>query len=223
MKFIKKGESPDEFERWKAQDEPTSWSQLGSTLPSKKDEGLVYYSKNQLRTVLYNEQHGLCCYCNTKIDDDHKTTSIDHVEPRIGDKITKRIFEYNNLLLSCDRRIEKLNPKDYYCDPKKDVNPIDLTPLMSECETEIYFNENGKINANTDRATRTISVLNLHHISLDIKRRAAIIPYLYSDVENDNPEEILPADEIIQSFEMLQKNHHIEYWSAIVSVLRGYV
>lgn len=223
MKFIMKGISPVEFEAWKDYRKPTRWSHLHGNLPKFQEEGVVYYSLFQLRTVLHKEQNGLCCYCNAKNKVDH-TSPIEHLEPREGDTRTERIFDYNNLLLSCNGgQKENTNPKVLHCDANKKSDPIDLTPLMSECETEIYFNENGKINANTDRATRTISVLNLHHISLDIKRRAAIIPYLYSDVENDNPEDILPAEEIIQSFEMLQKNHHIEYWSAIVSVLKGYV
>ncbi len=223
MKFIKKGESPNEFEAWKKQEKPTSWSQLGSALPKIKEEGFVYYSKNQLRTVLHNEQHGLCSYCNAVIKNNH-SSPIDHLEPREGDTHTEKIFNYFNLVLSCNGgQKENAIPKVLHCDVNKKSETVELTPLMLECETEIYFNENGKINANTDRATKTISVLNIHHISLDNKRKAAIIPYLYSDVENDNPQDILPADEIRQSFERLQKNHKIEYWSAIVSVLKGYV
>jgi uncharacterized protein (TIGR02646 family) len=223
MKFIEKGVSPEEFEAWKSSRMPTRWHDLHSTLPNEMNVEIVYYSKDQLRTTLHQEQFGLCCYCNAAIKNEH-SSPIDHLEPREGDTQTERIFDYNNLVLSCNGgQKENTNPKVLYCDANKKSDTIDLTPLMAECETEIYFNEEGEINCSTDRATKTVSVLNLHHISLDNKRRSAIIPYLYSDVENDNPEDILPADEIIQSFEMLQKNHHIEYWSAIVSVLKGYL
>ncbi|HMP31345.1 MAG TPA: TIGR02646 family protein [Saprospiraceae bacterium] len=223
MKFILKGTPPTEFEAWKKQDQPTAWSQLGSNLPKKREKGLVYYSKNQLRTALYIEQKGLCCYCNSKIENDYKTTSIEHVEPRMGDKITERIFDYNNLALSCDNRIEKLNSKDYYCDAKKQENTIDLTPFMTECETEIYFLENGEIKSHTERAKRTINVLNLHHVALDNRREAAIIPYIYSDSTSDNPKDILSKKELKANFDLLLNNHHIEYWSSIVSVLKRYL
>jgi uncharacterized protein (TIGR02646 family) len=223
MKFIEKGESPAEFEAWKEYRKPTRWNDLQGSLPQTLEDGVIYYSTGQLRKVLHKEQIGLCCYCNAKINDDH-TSPIEHLEPREGDTQTDRIFDYNNLLLSCNGgQKENINPKVLHCDANKKSETIEITPLMSECETEIYFNENGEINENTDRATKTVSVLNLHHITLDNKRRAAIIPYLYSDVENDNPNDLLPTDELKQSFEMLQENHNIEYWSAIVSVMRRYV
>jgi len=222
MKFIEKGESPIEFEMWKIQEKPKTWGRLTSLFKGDKEDGLIYYSKDQLRTTLHQEQFGLCCYCNAAIKNDH-SSPIDHLEPREGDIQTERIFDYNNLVLSCNGgQKEDVNPKVLHCDANKKSEIITLTPLMLECETEIYFIENGEINANTDRATKTISVLNLHHISLENKRKAAIIPYLYSDVENDNPNVLLPTEELRQSFAMLQENHNIEYWSAIVSVLRGY-
>ncbi|MBK8624617.1 MAG: TIGR02646 family protein [Saprospiraceae bacterium] len=223
MKFIVKGESPNEFEAWKEYRKPTRWNHLHSNLPEYPEKDVVNYSRAQLRAVLHNEQNGLCCYCNAKIEDDH-TSPIEHLEPREGDTQSERIFDYNNLLLSCNGGQKvNTNPKVLHCDANKKTKSIALTPLMPECETEIYFTEDGEINANTDRATKTVNALNLHHISLDNKRRAAIIPYLYSDFENDNPKEILPTDEIRQSFTLLQQNHGIAYWSAIVSVLRRYL
>lgn len=223
MKFIKKGESPAEFEAWKEYRKPARWHDLHGSLPQTLEVGVIYYSTGQLRIVLHKEQIGLCCYCNAKINDDH-TSPIEHLEPRVGDTQTERIFDYYNLMLSCNGgQKENTNPKVLHCDANKKSKPIELTPLMLECETEIYFNEEGEIKASTYRANKTVSVLNLDHISLDNKRKAAIIPYLYLDVENDIPNDLLPTDELKQSYEMLQENYNIEYWSAIVSVLRGYL
>jgi uncharacterized protein (TIGR02646 family) len=221
MKFIEKGESPDEFESWKEYSRPSRWNDLHGSLPQTREEGVIYYSTGQLRTVLHKEQNGLCCYCNSKINDDH-TSPIEHLEPREGDTQTDRIFDYNNLLLSCNGgQKENTNPKVLHCDANKKSNPINLTPLIRECEIEIYFTEVGEIKAITDRAINTITILNL--IALDNKRKEAILPFIYRDFDSDNPIDILPNEVIEQSYTLLQENHHIEYWSAIVSVLRGYM
>lgn len=82
--------------------------------------------KTILRQDLWNEQNGICCYCCKKLDE-HKNgktaTRIEHFlpkgEPRNVDTFRQRVFDYDNLLLSCDG-----DPEGSYSTTPQYVNGI---------------------------------------------------------------------------------------------------
>jgi len=103
MRWIQKNNSPDNFEKWKAQEKPQFWNQLPGTLPDDRSPHLHYYSKNELRAALLEEQNSKCLYCEGCISNHPLKTRIDHVKiPQSDTQSSGHIFDYNNLGLSCN-------------------------------------------------------------------------------------------------------------------------
>ena len=182
MKHVTKQPSPQAFEDWKTYLKPTKWSQLqGKRAPLPLQEGAVDYSKSDLRTVLFNEQRGLCCYCNQSVCDEASATAIDHVSPKEGTQNQHLIFDYNNLSLSCKGNEKTPKPRHLHCDAEKNNNIIPLTHFESRCETEIVYAIDGGVAGTTENAKTTISYLNLGIDKLDRLRENAIAGFVYED------------------------------------------
>ena len=113
MKYIEKREEPSAFIEWKIQErhrlekwyaDQTKASKIWEHLPSKKkstattEEGVKYYSKEELRKELLVEQGYICCYCGGRIADSNKTI-LEHLHPKESNK--HRTFDYDNLYASC--------------------------------------------------------------------------------------------------------------------------
>lgn len=102
MNFIDKSESaePESLVQWKAsednnlqiwyQDDAQSGGDIWGKLPGD--------IKNDLRKTLVEDQGFICCYCGSRIENDHHT-SIEHLVPKSVEKI--RTFEFENLVASC--------------------------------------------------------------------------------------------------------------------------
>lgn len=225
MKHITKGQSPEAFEQWKAQEKPTSWGALGSAMPEdRREEGVHYYSRGELRTVLHTEQNGICAYCNvTTADDRH--SPIDHVEPREGDTQTERIFDYDNLVLSCPGgKRSKTKPRKLHCDPGKHDNLIPISPLNPNCETDIQYAVTGKIIVEEQPAAvaETVRVLNLNLSKIVNGRKAEIDAYVWADAEQTVPISLEEASKLLADFtsiEQLSPGQGRSYASAVKSVL----
>lgn len=182
MKQVIKQPTPPEFEAWKVYRKPTNWTHLsGSRAKGELPEGAVDYSKADLRTVLFNEQRGLCCYCNNQLIDDSSNTAIDHVSPKDGVINQHLIFDYNNLSLSCKGNEKTPKPRKLHCDAEKHEKVLSLTHFDAGCETEIVYAIDGGIEGSTPDATTTISHLNLGIDKLERLRADAIAGFVYED------------------------------------------
>lgn len=106
--------------------------------------------KAPLRRQLYDEQHGVCCYCCKSLGKEN--TTIEHLQSR--NDYPHRCFDYENLLLSC--RTAK------QCDHAKGSQELPLTPLMDECDHEIKLNLAGELEAESERGVQSIEILNLN-------------------------------------------------------------
>ncbi|MEL6719181.1 MAG: retron system putative HNH endonuclease [Bacteroidota bacterium] len=219
MKYIKKKASPKLFEDWKAFKKPTIWKELdGMPLPDdKRLEDIVYYSKHELRAALLEEQHSICCYCECRIENHPLKTNIEHLEPREGDTKTERIFDYANLLASCNGGERDPKPKKIHCDHKKGNKPIPLTPLDRRCEIEILFSIEGNIIGKTNDAQETIKILNLDIDKLNNQRSQAIAAYIYQDQEAT---EFVSPEEGEKIYQAIEKQLDEPYQSAILDALR---
>jgi len=218
MKHIVKGASPEDFERWKAENQFTNWDSFPGKLPpeDRREEGVTYYSKIELREALLEEQGYTCCYCEKEISNDHKTTAIEHIEPREGDTQTERIFDYLNLILSCNGGEKDPPPKELHCDAAKSNKSIPFSPLDKRCKHEITFTINGKILGLTEDATQTIKVLNLDIIKLKNARKDAISGYIYEDKDET---ELISIEECNSLIINLQQNKKLPFKSAILRAL----
>ena len=107
--------------------------------------------KAPLRQQLYNEQHGVCCYCCKSVS--NKKTTIEHLKSR--NDYPHKCFDYDNLLLSCS--ISK------QCDNAKGSQELLFTPLMNECDYEIKLNLAGELESDSERGNQAIKILNLNN------------------------------------------------------------
>lgn len=190
MKHVTKQPSPADFEAWKAyrsrirKGELIRWGELkGNRAQGPLPEGAVDYSKAEIRTVLFNEQRGLCCYCNDQLIDNASNTAIDHVSPKEGTANQHLIFDYNNLSLSCKGNEKTPKPRELHCDAEKHDKVLPLTQFDLNCETDIVFAIDGGINGTTDAANTTIDYLNLSIEKLERLRADAIAGFVYEDEE----------------------------------------
>jgi uncharacterized protein (TIGR02646 family) len=116
MRYITKADEPIEFIHWKKQENENLekwyedenkkveeiWGHLKSNTAvplNRRTEGVIYYSKAELRNTLIDEQGGICCYCGQRIKKD-STTKLEHLNAKSDDKRTT--FQYDNIYASCE-------------------------------------------------------------------------------------------------------------------------
>lgn len=223
MKYIKKESSPPEFEKWKEDNNPQKWEDLPSSpiSDSKREPGVSYYSKKELKDTLLKEQGFICCYCNCRIGNDPQI-AIDHIMPRDGDKRKELIFDYNNLSVSCKGGQNDAPPRTLHCDAFKKNFILPLHHLNENCEVLIKFNIDGKIEGRSDEAKDTIEKLNLNIAKLNNLRQAQIESFIFADFEANT---LLSHAEIANLLEKISQKDRdngkfIPYVSAVFSVLK---
>ncbi|MBK7936190.1 MAG: TIGR02646 family protein [Lewinellaceae bacterium] len=217
MRYIRKKPSPPAFEDWKSANNPTHWSDLQNE-PSNPEEGVVYYSKNELREALLLEQGYLCCYCQQLIKNGENTI-IEHLFPRNGvDKATgqARMFEYDNVLAACDggsldnrERLSGLPSYPQYCDKNKGEEIIFLSPLQPDIETKLTYRQTGldeieiipSVETDED-AKRTIhDILNLNVPKLKNLRGKAIVGLIFQNPATGDLISVQDAKALIDAIE----------------------
>ncbi len=200
MRKITKGNEPAELMSWKRKN------------PRGRYDDLSHLERGAINQATRKEQFGLCAYCCKKIGESDSMN--EHVEAQ---NIAKnRTLDFSNIVASC------ITPKQ--CDAAHGSQPLPLTPLMVECETELKFYFSGEVEGLTDRAKQAIDVLNLNNQSLIAKRKQQIKTLV---MPPDTTESVLFWDsETIELFisEYLQKvdnDGKLEAYSPVlVNVLR---
>lgn len=151
MKFIVKKDNPRYLTRWIRDNLDSNWDDLHGT-----------EVKRDLRSDLFDEQDGLCCYCEKKLDEKYH---IEHFRSRA--RCSKLKFDYQNLLISCDGSGEN------HCGHKKDKYFLEklVSPLDPDCEERFTCEANGDLCGVDPDAVETVSLLNLNYNKLSILRR----------------------------------------------------
>lgn len=221
MKYIRKHASPTEFEAWKIQENPQNWDVLQSFIPEeRREEGLVYYSKQQLRELLLTEQGYLCCYCTQEIDHTPKTT-IEHLFPQAEDEDKGKIFDYMNLLACCNGGEQDPKPRQQHCGLARGSKPLLITPLMPDCESYFMYDQEGHILPTTSEAKQTIEILQLDIPKLKNLREIAISQYVF--VDEDKRTLISPEDAKLLINRLQQRDQYDKFKPfcvAIMNILR---
>jgi uncharacterized protein (TIGR02646 family) len=138
MRTIKKGDQPSSLIEWK------------KTNPHRRYKDLTEGIRRSIRQQALEEQFYLCAYCCQSLktlDDCHN----EHVEAQ--NLNPTRTLDFTNIVASCN--------KSNQCGNAHQSQPLPLTPLMPECETELQFKISGRVEGLSDRAKNTIQVLNL--------------------------------------------------------------
>jgi len=209
MRFITKRDSPIEFERWKEQDNPKSWSEFPTNKidPTRAEEGTCYYSRAELRAHLLIEQESLCGYCESKVINKPFESKLEHILPQENNDYASLRFNYNNIIVVCSGgEVFGKKGAQLHCDSAKKDQEIAITPLVNTCEEEIKFTLNGNIYSNTAEGENTIEILNLSLAKLNILRQNAIYSIIYNDIDNSifiDKEEAIFLYNAIESKELI--------------------
>jgi len=80
--------------------------------------------KKTLTTHLFNEQKGLCIYCEQSLNPNNKILSnyahLEHIKPKERNKFPQHTFDYHNLTVSCNGfDCSKYSNKKQFCGHKK--------------------------------------------------------------------------------------------------------
>lgn len=139
MRKIDKGQEPDSLSAFKRRHPLARYPDVSDA------------ERQEIRHTCAAEQFYLCAYCCQRISGTNEDTMNEHVEAQ--DRAPNRTLDFSNLVASCR------TPKQ--CDAAHGAQPLPLTPLMPECETELRFKLSGRVDGLTERASEAIRVLNL--------------------------------------------------------------
>lgn len=127
-------------------------------------------AKDDLRASLHKEQHGLCAYCNSRINDDH-TSRIEHFQPQ--SLYPKRQLDYTNLLLCCGDRYK-------CCDTTKRDKVIKYNPAdknFSSHVANLALAGRGAFSSNDADMSLQLEVLKLNDNQLCTNRYSTLEGY----------------------------------------------
>lgn len=156
--------------------------------------------KNQLRSILIDEQDEYCCYCMRTIKND-ETTTIEHVIPKgcsldqlntyknlYGDCFTEVIhlnnfshscntppyphsIAYQNLIASCKGILNENKQTSYCCNNKRGNDNIKPIMFDEKLENISYLKYSGEMYSSDMEIKNTISTLGLNNETLKEIRR----------------------------------------------------
>lgn len=177
MKHIVKQGEPQSFSDWKAQSND-DWQ------PTYEDlRGSI---KADVKVALTKEQGYICCYCERRLTD--LDSHIEHFQPQNNQDVDP--LDYKNMLCSCQRQMEKGEPrrcgnlKGNWFNKELLVSPFEL-----KCEARFAFTGDGLIKPALDSdqgALETIMKLGLAVPKLNALRRGAVEPFLDDQISNDD-------------------------------------
>jgi uncharacterized protein (TIGR02646 family) len=219
VKYIKKGKEPSSFTAWKKE------QQLKNHTPNWK--GFQQSVKNDVFDALLREQGYICCYCGSRIT--RNKCHIEHLKPKGIDTYKHLMFEYTNLLASCQGESEAPPPVPVHCGHKKGAwydEHLMISPLEANCADFFIYTEDGQI-LETDAldkkaaAATTIKMLCLNIPKLTAMREE-VIKNLLADIDIDEltDEE---KQKLVQGFEQPDANgQYQEFCGAIAYILNQY-
>jgi uncharacterized protein (TIGR02646 family) len=194
----------------------TAWKRRN---PHKGYNVLTEDIRRPIRQHALEEQFYLCAYCCQRIQDIDACHN-EHVEAQ--NLNPRRTLDLTNIVASCNT----LNQ----CGNAHKSQPLPLTPLMTECETELQFKISGRVEGLSDRAIATIQVLNLgdydeNNRALIGKRKQLSNALLWKN--GINPDEGLEDDELLKGLidELAQPHQgQLEPFAPIViNILRSWI
>ena len=207
MRTINKGTEPPSLTGWKRAN------------PNKQYRDLESDIRQNIRDFSLKEQFYICAYCCQRIkntDDCHN----EHLEAQSVNP--KRTLDFTNIVASCETQNQ--------CGKAHKSQFLPLTPLMTECETEIQFKISGRVEGLSDRATTTIQVLNLgdherYNKKLIEKRKQLSDTLLLTN--GINPNEGLEDDQLLEMLidELVQpqQGQMEPFTPVVINILRSWL
>lgn len=201
--------------------EPASLTAFKRAMSHARYPDLTELERQDIRHACTAEQLYLCAYCCQAISGSNVDTMNEHVEAQ--QLAPHRTLDFNNLVASCR------TPNQ--CDAAHGSQPLPLTPLMSECETELRFRVSGRVEGLSDRACEAIRVLNLGDTEQNnkalIEKRKQLVDSLIWTSYGQDPDQ-LQLEEDAELIRMLindldqPKDGKLEPFAPVLSnILRG--
>lgn len=163
-------------------EELTAWKRVNS---GKHYQDLQPEIRQAIRRAAIKEQFSLCGYCCQRIS--LKNSTNEHVISQQGDR--NQTLNFANIIASCNKKIR--------CNKARGAKELALTPLMSECETELKFYLSGKVEGQTERAKQAIKVLGLDEKAIRDERKQLVDILIYTT--GSKPDELaLLGDELLK-------------------------
>lgn len=207
MRAISKGSEPSSLTAWKRANLHGRYNQLTEDI------------RRTIREHALAEQFYLCAYCCQRIQDIDACHN-EHVEAQ--NLNPGRTLDFSNIVASCNTSNQ--------CGDAHKSQHLPLTPLMTECETELRFKISGRVEGLSDRAIVTIQVLNLgdyekSNRALIEKRKQLSNALLWTN--GINPDEGLEDEEVLEMLigDLLQPQQgQLEPFSPVViNILRSWL
>jgi len=134
------------------------------------------------RYVLRYEQNNLCIYCESKIAPKKESSHLEHIKPKARDKFPHLVFDYNNIVVSCNGNCHTEDDEYHSCghikdneyDDTKFLNPTELIDIREYFEYDIDTGNILESSKNIDKAEYMIKTLHLNNASLPLARKKAL-------------------------------------------------
>jgi uncharacterized protein (TIGR02646 family) len=207
MRIISKGSEPSSSVAWKRSNPQARYNQLTEDI------------RRTIRQHALEEQFYLCAYCCQRVQDIDACHN-EHVEAQ--NLNPRRTLDFTNIVASCNTHNQ--------CGNAHKSQPLPLTPLMTECETELRFKISGRVEGLSDRATTTIQALNLgdhekHNRVLIEKRKQLAYALLFANYIN--PSEGLEDEELlvllIDELAQPQQGKLEPFAPVVINILRSWL
>lgn len=183
MKYIDKGPTPDEMQKW-----VNSWvTSHGGAKPMFSDFNLAKGQslKRRVKKALMDEQGRICCYCMQRIS--ISKSHMEHFHPRCLHH--DKEVDYQNFFLSCGGE----GGDGSHCGILKDDEdtPMLICPTDVTVEANFQYGIQGDIHSGTPEGNNCITVLGLQTSALQGHRLAALdgIGYFSEDFDEEKREE----------------------------------
>lgn len=155
MIYLEKAPCPQEIQKdFDAQKAKPEWNTIPEVPDSEQAKRLRenffdQLNKDRLREALVKEQHGLCIYCMSRIEnttDGKKGVVIEHWYPLSKSK--DKALQYGNLFASCyggQKSPVQGNRRIFCCDAKKHDAIIEVDPCNQRMMEHIMYYSDGRI------------------------------------------------------------------------------
>lgn len=163
MIYIKKNSCPEDIQKdIDFQKEKSEWNDI-LEVPDKeqvrilREEFFDKLNKERLREALVKEQHGLCVYCMSRIENTAESTVLEHWYPLSKSK--EMALQYENLFASCyggQKETVKGVHRICCCDAKKHDASITVDPCNERMMENIIYYSDGRIDFSESYATPKI-------------------------------------------------------------------
>ncbi len=151
-------------------------------VPENKYENLQGECLNITRDLLYDDQKGLCAYCQRRLT---STTFIEHYIPRSKDR--SKELDFSNFLGVCSGKyyVDKRTGKHIkFCSNIRGNEDLTISPLNETDIETLYYDENNKICSSNQPINNDLnSKLNLNFDELCEERQKSYDNFLKNIID----------------------------------------